>query len=243
MESTDSYKVRLEVFEGPLDLLLYLIKKQKIDIHHIPIATVTKEYLEYLNKKKRININREAEFLFMAALLIYIKSRMLLPREKVINEEDPRQPLVHRLLDYQNIKGASAILRKKEDEEHLKWKRTSQPPLLKGEDLELEEVSLFDLAEAFFSLMKRRESQDFRIIKGKEFSVEEKIKEILTELKKNSFLDFLDYFYQQESLEEALVSFFGLLELIKTKVVVAVQEQLFQAIKVWLTKDYYAWQN
>ena len=241
---TESYQVKLEVFQGPLDLLLFLIRKQKIDIHDIPIATITQEYLEYLEQKEKINLDREAEFLLMAALLIYIKSQMLLPREKALNEEeDPRQSLVHRLLHYQRIKAASSLLRKKEDEELLNWKRTFLPPLLSEEDLDLEEVSLFDLAEAFFAAMKKKRREDFQIIKRKEYSVEAKIKEILAILGKNSFLDFLDFFTQQESLEEAFVSFFSLLELIKARRVIAVQESLFQAIKVWLIKDSLAGQN
>jgi len=244
MESTESYQVKLEVFQGPLDLLLFLIRKQKIDIHDIPIATITQEYLEYLDQKEKINLDREAEFLLMAALLIYIKSQMLLPREKALEEEeDPRQSLVHRLLDYQKMKAASTLLRKKEADELLKWKRTFLPPLLKVEDLDLVEVSLFDLAEAFFAVVRRKEREDFRIIKRKEYSVEEKIKDILAILKENSFLDFLDFFTQQEALEEALVSFFSLLELIKAKRVVAVQERLFQSIKVWLIKDPSAGKN
>jgi segregation and condensation protein A len=237
-ESTESYQVKLKVFQGPLDLLLFLIRKQKIDIHDIPIAIITQEYLEYLEQKEKINLDREAEFLLMAALLIYIKSQMLLPREKVPEEEeDPRQSLVHRLLDYQKMKAASTLLREKEAEELLKWKRTFWPPLLKVEDLDLVEVSLFDLAEAFFAVLKRKEREDFQIIKRKEYSVEEKIKEILVFLRENSYLDFLDFFSRQETLEEALVSFFSLLELIKARRVIAVQERLFQSIKVWPTKD------
>lgn len=241
---TESYQVKLEVFQGPLDLLLFLIRKQKIDIHDIPIATITQEYLEYLEQKEKINLDREAEFLLMASLLIYIKSQMLLPREKAPEEEeDPRQSLVHRLLYYQKIKAASRLLRKKEDEELLKWKRTFLPPLLNEEDLDLEEVSLFDLAEAFFTVLKKKEREDFKIIKRKEYTIEEKIKEILTILSENSFLDFLDFFTKQESFEEAFVSFFSLLELIKARRVIAAQERLFQSIKVWLIKDSLAGQN
>jgi len=238
MESTETYQVKLKVFQGPLDLLLFLIRKQKIDIHDIPIAIITQEYLEYLEQKEKINLNREAEFLLMAALLIYIKSQMLLPREKAAEEEeDPRESLVHRLLDYQKMKAASTLLKKKEAEELLKWKRTFLPPLLRIEDLDLVEVSLFDLAEAFFAVLKRKEREDFQIIKRKEHSVEEKIREILTILRENSYLDFLDFFIRQQTLEEALVSFFSLLELIKAKRVMAVQERRFQSIKVWLIND------
>ena len=244
MESTETYQVKLEALQGPLDLLLFLIRKQKIDIHDIPIVTITQEYLEYLEQIEKINLDREAEFLLMAALLIYIKSQMLLPRETAPEEEeDPRQSLVHRLLDYQKMKAASTLLRKKEAEELLKWKRTFLPPLLEVEDLDLIEVSLFDLAEAFFAVMKRKEREDFRVIKRKEYSAEEKIKEILAILRENSFLDFLDFFTRQLTLEEALISFFSLLELIKARKVVAVQERLFQSIKVWLIRDPATGQN
>ncbi len=237
MDASSSYQIKLEVFEGPLDLLLFLIRKKKIDIHDIPIATITGEYLDYLNHKERINLDREAEFLLMASLLIYIKSQMLLPREsEVTEEEDPRQVLVDRLLDYQKIKAACALLREKEEEELLRWKRVVQPPLPITEETDLMEVSLFDLAESFFVLLKRKEKEDMQIIKGKDYSLEEKMKEILAIIEENSFLDFFDYFEKQKTLEEAIVSFFSLLELIRAKIVIAIQETLFRSIKVWLRK-------
>jgi segregation and condensation protein A len=237
MDASPGYQVKLELFEGPLDLLLFLIRKKKIDIHDIPIATITREYLEYLNHKEKINLDREAEFLLMASLLIYIKSQMLIPRESDLTEErDPRQMLVERLLDYQRIKAASLLLRDKEEVELMKWHRTFHPPVSVTEEIDLMEVSLFDLAESFFVLMKQKERENIRIIKGKEYSLEEKMKEILAILKENSFLDFLDYFKEQKTLEEAIVSFFSLLELIRARIVIAIQESLFHSIKVWLRK-------
>jgi len=238
MDTSESYQVRLEAFEGPLDLLLFLIRKKKIDIHDIPIAIITREYLEYLNHKERINLDREAEFLLMASLLIYIKSQLLLPRQQVSpEEEDPRQVLVDRLLEYQKVKAASLILKGKEQSQLQNWKRIGLPSLPFREELDLVEVSVFSLAESFFTLIKRREKEDFEIIKGKDVSIEKKMKEILAFLEENSFLDFLDYIGQQPTQEEALVSFFCLLELIKAQMVVALQESLFQSIKVWLRKD------
>jgi len=232
------YQVNLDVFQGPLDLLLFLIRKKKIDIHNIPIATITREYLSYLENKERINLEREAEFLFVAALLIYIKSQMLLPREKPLeDEEDPRQVLVNRLLEYQKIKAACSILRQKEEHELPKWKRDIPAPKLLSEELDLTEVSLFNLAEAFFILMKRKERENVQIIRGKEYSMEAKMNEIIEFLRKNRYLDFNEYFERQNTIEEALVSFFCLLELIKARVVYAVQETLFQTIKVWLRKE------
>ncbi|MGA2587921.1 MAG: segregation/condensation protein A [Candidatus Aminicenantales bacterium] len=234
----DGYLVKLQIFEGPLDLLLFLIKKKKIDIHDIPIAVITREYLDYLGRKERINLDREAEFLLMAALLIYIKSQILLPREQPIEPDvDPRKELVDRLVDYQKIKAVCSVLREKEDEMSQIWKRTALTAPLPEEDLDLIEVSLFDLAESFFTLMKRKQNENQRVIKGKEVSMAEKMDEIVAVLKERSFLDFLEYLDAQETIEEALIAFFCLLELIKARLVVAIQEQLFHTIKVWLRKD------
>jgi len=237
MEEAREYQVNLEVFQGPLDLLLFLIRKKKISIHDIPIASITREYLDYLDRKGRINLEREGEFLLIAALLIYIKSQMLLPRESMgEEEEDPRNILVSRLLDYQKIKTASTLLREKEDKQMRLWQRTA-PPLQSNDEYELSEVSLFDLAEAFLTLMKKKERGNFRLINGKDFSLEEKMKELIDLLKERKFLDFMEFFYSQESIEAALVSFFCLLELIKTGIVIAVQKSLFDSIEVWLRQE------
>jgi segregation and condensation protein A len=237
-EAPGGYQVHLEVFEGPLDLLLFLIRKKKIDIHDIPIAAITRDYLAYLDRKEQINLDREAEFLFIAALLIYIKSQMLLPRETDLAEqEDPRRVLVNRLLEYQKIKAACSLLREKEEDQILQWKRNFLPPLPGESELDFMEISLFDLAESFFLMMKRRAEEDTRVIKGRDVSYEEKLRELLGLLKDGQVLDFLAYFATQESLEEALVSFFCLLELVKTRQAVAAQDRLFETIRVWLRKD------
>jgi segregation and condensation protein A len=234
MEEARDYQVNLEVFQGPLDLLLFLIRKKKIDIHDIPIATITKEYLFYLEHKEKINLEREGEFLLMAALLIYIKSQMLLPRESELDdEEDPRQILVDRLLDFQKIRAASILLKEKEDNQQKLWLRTAAPPIPATDEMELVEVSLFDLAETFLSLMKRKEQENVRLIHSKEYSLEEKMQELTERLMEHGYLDFCEYFHNQNSIEEALISFFCLLELIKARIVIAVQESLFRSIKVW----------
>jgi segregation and condensation protein A len=239
METSENYQVRLEVFEGPLDLLLFLIRKKKIDIHNIPIAVITREYLDYLEHKDIINLDREAEFLLLAALLIHIKSQMLLPREEPLEgEEDPRRFLVDHLVEYQKIKAACTILKEKEEEQSSFWKRESLPPLAESDEMDLVEVSLFDLAETFFILMKRKEAEDFKVVRGKSYSLENKMKEIISVLEEQRVLDFLEYFSRQETLEEAVVSFFSLLELIKARLVMAIQERLFHSIKVWLRKDH-----
>ena len=238
MDAEESYQVRLEIFEGPLDLLLFLIRKKKIDIQDIPIALITREYLDYLSRKDKINLDREAEFLLMAALLIYIKSQMLLPREQLLEpEEDPRKELADRLMDYQAVKAVVQVLREKEDEQSQVWKRSALTSPLPDQDLDLIEVSLFDLAESFFTMMKRKQREDLKVIKGKEITLAEKMNEIVRVLKERHYLDFLEYLGEQETLEEALIAFFCLLELIKARLVIAIQEQLFHTIKVWLRKE------
>jgi segregation and condensation protein A len=237
-DSLEGYQVRLDVFEGPLDLLLFLIRKKKIDIHDIPIAAITRDYLGYLERKTEINLDREAEFLFIAALLIYIKSQMLLPRETDLAEhEDPRRVLVDRLVEYEKIKAACSLLREREDVQILQWKRDFIPPLHGESELEPVELSLFDLAESFFLTMKRRAADDTRTIRGRDVSIEVKMKELVGLLHERHMIDFLEYFKSHASLEEALVSFFCILELVKSRVAVAVQDELFQTIRVWLRKD------
>jgi segregation and condensation protein A len=237
-QNQESYQISLEIFQGPLDLLLFLIRKKKIDIHDIPIAVITREYLEYLGKKEQINLEHEAEFLLMASFLIYIKSQMLLPREAALEEgEDPREILVARLLDYQNIRAACTILREREEAQSKKWQRTFLPPLIPADDLEFIEVSLFDLAEVFFDLMKRKERESVTVIQGKEYSVEEKSDEILEYLKQFKYLDFQDYFNRQKSIEEALLAFFCLLNMAKNRTIIVIQKNLFNPIQVWLREE------
>jgi segregation and condensation protein A len=234
----DGYRIKLEFFEGPLDLLLFLIKKKKVSIQDIPIAAITREYLEYLHAREKINLDREAEFLLMAALLIYIKSQTLLPREQPLEPDvDPRRELADRVEDYQRVKVASAMLRDMEEEQSQVWRRSVLTAPLPEEDLDLIEVSLFDLAESFFALIKRKQAAPARVVKGKEISLADKTNEIVAALRERGVLDFLEYLDAQETIEEALVAFFCLLELIKARLVVAIQEQLFHTIKVWLRKE------
>ncbi len=235
IEKEKSYQITLDIFQGPLDLLLFLIRKKKININDIPIASITKEYLHYLEKKDRINLEREAEFLLMAAFLIYLKSQVLLPRTKEIEEdEDPRQQLVEKLLDYQKIKTASRVLKEKETGQLKIWQRTTLPRASAEKELDLSEISLFDLAESFFSLIQRKNLDSIPVLEGKKYSIEQKMKDIIHLLQVHTYLDFDTYFQSQNSLEEALTAFFSLLELIKNRTVAAIQKSLFQPIQVWL---------
>jgi segregation and condensation protein A len=234
----EGYQIRLRNFEGPLDLLLFLIKKKKVEINDIQIAVITREYLAYLCGLEKMDIDREAEFLLMAAVLIYIKSQTLLPREQVLEPDvELKTRNIDHLLPFDRIKAVATLLRDKEEEQSAIWQRSSLTAPLPDRDLDLVEVSLFDLAESFFALMKRKQAETAKVFKGKEINMADKMGEIVEALQAQGALDFLDYLWAQETLEEALIAFFCLLELIKARTVMAVQEQLFHTIKVWLRRD------
>jgi segregation and condensation protein A len=157
----EAYPVHLENFDGPLDLLLHLIKKHELNIYDIPIALITAQYLEYLNLMEELNLDVAGEFLVMAATLIHIKSRMLLPRpapEQEDEEEDPREALVRRLIEHQKFKAAAEMLHEKETVRSAQWMRPegAVAPIASGEDQEPElEVDLFSLITAFRAVVQR----------------------------------------------------------------------------------------
>ena len=172
----DDLKISLPLYEGPLDLLLDLIRKQKVDIYDIPIARITEQYLEYLHVIQELNIDGAGEFVFMAAQLIYIKSRMLLPPDPdaVDGEaEDPRSELVRRLLEYEKFKNAAQMLYQRELVEKVSWNNPGEVPF---EDSELEPqmtVTLHDLLLAFREVVKRAEERPLMEVSRDEFSIEQ----------------------------------------------------------------------
>jgi segregation and condensation protein A len=173
---TENLKISLPLYEGPLDLLLDMIRKQKIDIYDIPIAKITEQYLEYLHVIQEFNIDGAGEFVFMAAQLIYIKSRMLLPPDPdaVDGEvEDPRAELVRRLLEHEKFKNAAQMLYQRELVEKVSWNNPGEVPF---EDIELEQqmtVTLHDLLLAFREVVKRAESRPLMEVSRDEFSIEQ----------------------------------------------------------------------
>src|SRR3989338_1249361 len=180
-----TYKVKLDVFEGPLDLLLYLIKKEEIDIYDIPIAKITDEYLEYLELMKLLDLNIAGEFLVMAATLIHIKSKMLLPPDHLEGEEkeeeDPRAELVRRLIEYKKFKEAAQELSHMESHQKHYFARVAGQPI-KFEDTAREdeffEATLFDLITAFTKVLKDIPKEVFHQVVRDEFTVSEKIHDI-----------------------------------------------------------------
>lgn len=233
----NDYKVKLEVFEGPLDLLLYLIKKDEIDIYDIPIEHITKQYLEYLQIFKILDLDVAGEFVVMAANLIYIKSRSLLPvnqqpPDEAAEEEDPRWELVRQLIEYKKFKDAAGHLQQRELERENLFSRVPEKPELKAER-PLGEVSIFDLINAFQTVLKRlNKSEDLREIFEENFSVSDKIDLIVKMAAGGVPLKFTELFANAASRAEVVVTFLAVLELIRIKQIRVTQSEEFGEIEL-----------
>ena len=239
----NDYKVRLKIFEGPLDLLLYLIKKNEVSIYDIPIADITNQYLEYLKVMQDLDLDIIGDFLVMAATLLFIKSRMLLPQEDVvlddeIPDDDPREELINRLMEYKKFKEAAGLLRDKEEEGSEIFKRflpKSDIDLTKGEDISREgfEASIFDLIAAFTDALKNIPKDDFKVVLDEEHTVEEKMEFVISLLDRKGVIYFNNVWARIRSRIEAVVFFLALLELIRLKKIMIRQIGLFGEIKIF----------
>jgi segregation and condensation protein A len=230
-----TYKVKLDVFEGPLDLLLYLIKKEEVDIYNIPIAKVTDQYLEYLELMQLLDLNIAGEFIVMAATLMHIKSRMLLPPEETElaeEEEDPRAELVRRLLEYKKFKEAASELSQMEaHQKHFFARVGTGLGDVKFQD-EFFEASLFDLITAFTKVLKDIPKDMFHQVVKDEFTVSEKIHDILHMLVDKPTLFFMDLFKAAKNRLEIITTFLAVLELIRLKEIVIRQTAPFGEIEI-----------
>src|ERR671914_1899062 len=173
----EAYPVRLQNFEGPLDLLLHLIKRHELNIYDIPITLITKQYLEYIDLMQELNLDVAGEFLVMAATLIHIKSRTLLPRPDPAQEdpeEDPREALIRRLLEHQKFKAAAELLHEKETLRSAQWARPdARIEEIAGDDYEPEiEVDLFSLLSAFKQVLERARERPPVVLPGEQISIE-----------------------------------------------------------------------
>jgi segregation and condensation protein A len=229
----DALEVFLEAFEGPLDLLLYLIRRANIDILDIPMAPLTEQYLEYVEAMRSRNLELAAEYLLMAAMLLEIKSRMLLPRSKKAEEDepaDPRAELVRRLLEYERMKLAAARL----DElphalRDFEWVTVS---IAERVAERLPEVSLHDLQAAWLSLMKRARVMQHHKVKREQLSVREQMSKILRRLRLGGFVEFQELFDVRAGVSSLVVSFLAVLELVREKLIEATQREAFAPIYV-----------
>jgi len=239
-----SYKVKLEIFEGPLDLLLYLVKQNHLDIAHISIAQITDQYLKYLELMQALDLDIAGEFLVMAATLMQIKSRTLLPPEAVPAEEtevlDPQAELIRRLLEYQQFKEAAQRLSLLEKDRLTQFTRA--PSLREGisqaPEEELVEASLFDLLTAFSQFMSGELSREMihEILKD-EHTVEEKAGLLRGLLQQRERIGFSELFGRARTKMEIVATFLALLELIRLKEAVVRQTQLFGEIFILRNAD------
>ncbi len=231
---SDKQEFKLESFEGPLDLLLFLIRKSEINIYDIPIATITEQYIEYLNYATKIDLENITDFYLMAATLLYIKSRMLLPVEVDLAEEldDPRTELVEKLIEYQKVKKLSELIEAKEQEAEWSIERKSTQPVLPFPDEELwEQVTVWDLLKTFSSILSSFPSE--RIIDMyEEVSVNEKITLIYELLDSTGEFVFTDLVIKKSSIMEVICSFLAVLELVKSAVILVYQNKLFGDILI-----------
>jgi segregation and condensation protein A len=231
------YKVKLEIFEGPLDLLLFLIKRDEIDIYEISIERITRQYLEYLQAFKELNIDVAGEFVVMAANLIYLKSRSLLPAdqqppEEDADEEDPRWDLIRQLIEYKKFKEAAAQLHTRALEQERIFTREGDSPSM-DVPLRLAEVGIFQLINAFQNVIRRVDArEDLREIFGEHFTVSDKIDMILKQVANGASVRFSELFGDIVSRVEIVVTFLALLELIRLKQVRAMQRWVFEEIEI-----------
>ncbi|MBW2616164.1 MAG: segregation/condensation protein A [Deltaproteobacteria bacterium] len=212
---TENYEVKLEIFEGPLDLLIHLIHKNEVDIFDIPIATITDQYLEYLDIMKALNIDVAGDFLVMASTLVHIKSKMLLPA-KEDDEEDPRIELTRPLLEYMRFKEIAGELSDREILDRDVFARHLSPEFLgriKDEDPQLD-VNLFQLMDAFKRIMEQRLPGAQLKLKLAQWSVKEKTEVIIALLKKRGAVFFNEVFDADRTVSELIVTFLALLELV-----------------------------
>jgi segregation and condensation protein A len=227
--------IRLEAFEGPLDLLLHLIRKEEIDIWNIPIARITEQYLEYIQIMKDLNVNLAGEWLMMAATLIYIKSRMLVPQEQKEDSqgegsEDPRHELVYQLLEHQKFKNAAEMLHTREELENAVWNKPPSEVLEDGS--EVVAVTLFDLLRAFHEVVVRFEAQRVIEVEHEEVTVEQKIADIRRRFLVHDKLQFSSFFAEARSKRHLIVLFLALLELVRLREIWLYQKKPFDEIHI-----------
>jgi segregation and condensation protein A len=237
-----SYKVKLELFEGPLDLLLYLVKKDHLNIYDIPIAAVTEQYLKYLELMRLLDLNIAGEFLVMAATLMQIKSKMLLPAEQLPGEQeeaDPREELVRRLLEYEKFKQVAQTLRERETGQQEVFKRPkAEKEKIDAQDKEVYfEASIFDLINAFSQALEDVPKELFYEVIKDEFTIEEKIHQILHLLLTSQSVRLCELFVQAKNKIEIIIIFLAILELIRLKEIVAQQKGLFGEIIILRNRE------
>jgi segregation and condensation protein A len=238
--SIDAYPVKLEQFEGPLDLLLHLIKKNEVNIYDIPIALITAQYLETIEFMQELNLDIAGEYLVMAATLIHIKSKMLLPRPETAagvegDGEDPRDALVRRLLEHQKYKAAAGLLHEREQVRSAQWLRPDERvAAIAGDEYEPElEVDLFSLLTAFQAVVERAKQRPKMVLPSEQIPVEVRIDQLLARLSETEAIGFEELFADAHDRAGLIVTFLALLEMIRLKLIRVFQSGSFGPIRVY----------
>ena len=238
--SADAFAVRIQQFEGPLDLLLHLIRKNEVNVHDIPIALITQQYLDAIGLMEELDLDIAGEYLVMAATLIHIKSKMLLPRPETAagvegEEEDPRDALVRRLLEHEKFKAAAELLHEREQVRAAQWQRPDERIAeLAGDDYEAElEVDLFSLLTAFQAVVQRAKHRPKVLLPPEHISVEARIEQLLSRLSETEACGFEDLFADTHDRAGLIVTFLALLEMIRLKLIRVFQSGSFGPIRVY----------
>ena len=238
--SPDAYAVKIAQFEGPLDLLIHLIKKNEVNIYDIPIALITKQYLDYILMMQELDLDIVGEFLVMAATLIHIKSKMLLPRQDPDQpevEEDPRDALVRRLLEHQKFKAAAELLHERAVLRGAQWIRPDASiAQIAGDEYAYEpeiEVDLFSLLAAFRGVLERAKQRPPMLLPPEQQSVESRIEELLNMLSETEACGFEDLFAKHDTRPGMIVTFLAMLEMIRLKLIRVFQMAPFGPIRVY----------
>ncbi len=232
-----SFQIQLQQYEGPLDLLLDLIRKHQIDIYDIPIAKITSQYLAYMQEAMAMDIELSSEFVYMAATLIHIKSKLLLPRdpelEKLMPEEDPRQELVDRLLEHERFKGAAQMLEQKRQIEEAIWTNPQVDRLMGAEVDPGLSVTLFDLVKTLEAVMERAKNRPIYEVTGEEVTVPEMIQQlrsIFDRVETGRRFSARELFENQKSRRAMICLFLAILELVKRQALDLAQDEIFGEI-------------
>jgi len=237
IQQTDELKIKLEVFEGPLDLLLYLIKKDEVDIYDIPIELITRQYMEYLGLMRMLDLDIAGDFLVMAATLLMIKSRLLLPPEErpelEPEEDDPRWDLIRKLVEYKKFKDAAGLLQNMEVSQSNSFLRGSEDiPSPASSEIGMEEVTIFDLISVFNEALKRIEPEVIGEIFAEKITVADKIEMLLALIKEKISVPFFNLFNHIATRHEIICTFLAVLELVRLHQITAKQDKTFGEIMI-----------
>ncbi|MFZ0520536.1 MAG: segregation/condensation protein A [Candidatus Acidiferrales bacterium] len=230
------YRINLPVYEGPLDLLLDLIRKQEMDIHNIPIAKITEQYLDYLHQIEKLDIDVSADFIYMAATLIHIKSKMLLPVDPLLageEQQDPRDELVHRLLEHEKFKNAAQLLYQKQQVEDHVWSHPDKS-LYGGDEVQGElVVSLVDLVKTFQQVLERRKEVPKFELKHDQVSIAQMMDRLRHRLiATDDPISLIEFFETCETKNAMIVALLAVLEMVRMQAVLLVQSDLFEDIRL-----------